>query len=224
MIIENLTFNSDDVWYHGCSKSELLKSLNKPSCKYPLFLAKNIKLAHQYSMLAIDKNSGRTGSMLKSTSDSSRNYVYVVTLNYPKCKVFNIEKDSKKLDALYNGTFSFVSQLCKNNFNDISLLPRTIFDSLKRNYLESEDYIEEICGHAIHNPSDQKFLSMVRDDTLIKIMNDLIKAQIEDGDDDFDDEAELFYIGLKSISFKDYLKCIDFLKAFSVRHKEWTPD
>lgn len=223
MIIENLTFNSDDIWYHGCSKSELLKSLNKPSCKHPLFLAKNIKLAHQYSMLAIDKSSGRTGSIRKLSTDFSRNYVYIMTLNYPKCKVFNIEKDSKKLDALYDGAFSFVSQLCKNNINSISLLPRKIFDHLKINYFESEDYIEEMCGQVIRNPSDQKFLNMIRDDTLIKIMNDLIKAQIEAGDD-FGNEAELFYIETTPISFKNYLKCINFLKAFSIRHKEWTPN
>ena len=127
--------------------------------------------------------------------------MYIVTLNYKNCRAFNPETDISKLDKLYDGTFSTVCKMCGDNINSVSLMPRMIFDSMYEGYTNSEEFIEELFGNVLRNPSNGKFLSMIVSGELEKIEDALVKQQIEDGTD-FDDDSEDFYVGPISMSFK----------------------
>jgi len=68
-LFESLQLNANDIWYHGCSKSEILTKLYPPSCKHPLFLAKNPVYAAEYSKLVFDPSTGFTGGKNVKSSD-----------------------------------------------------------------------------------------------------------------------------------------------------------
>lgn len=222
-LLEKLSFNKDDIWYHGCSKSELLKKLNKPSCQHPLFLAKNVEYAAQYSKLTIDPKTKKTGQTPKKENDESTNYVYIITLNYSACNVFNPEQDQEKLDKLYNGNFSAVGELYGNNINSIAIFIADMFYTVQMNYNEGEEFIKEKFGNVIRNPSDSQLLKLIKSRKIIDIEKALIDDAIDNGiiEDMYDN---CLYIGAYGVDAITYNQCLEFFVKFCQLHPQWTPN